>query len=144
MNEFKLKMIISFICVYLFVYTGKAFGQERTTLSLLANKEWIMQFPEKQNFSYKLTYDTHTQTYTFIYSDGGYVDKVPYYLSDEVASNFDSTKVGKCECGKYIITLITPKNEKKRVLVYEILDLSAVYLKVRSLSNNSILQFKVE
>lgn len=144
MNEFKLKMIISFISIYLLVYTGKAFGQEPTTLSLLTNKEWIMQFPEKQNFSYKLTYDTYIQVYTFIYSDGGYVDKVPYYLSDKVVSNFDSTKVGKCDCGKYIVTLITPKNEKKRVLVYEILELSNHNLILKSLNNNSILQFKVE
>ncbi|WP_303207159.1 hypothetical protein [Bacteroides oleiciplenus] len=144
MNEFKLKMIIPFISIYLLVYTGKAFGQEPTTLSLLTNKEWIMQFPEKQNFSYKLTYDTHIQAYTFIYSDGGYVDKVPYYLSDKVVSNFDSAKVGKCDCGKYIVTLITPKNEKKRVLVYEILELSNHNLILKSLNNNSVLQFKVE
>ena len=44
MNEFKLKMIISFICVYLFVYTGKAFGQERTTLSLWQIKNGLCSF----------------------------------------------------------------------------------------------------
>lgn len=127
------------------VSTKTILAQNQTVLNLLMNKEWVLQFPSKQNYTVKVTYNRCTETYVVASDKQKFEMKATYYLSNRIVDEFDSKKVGKCDNGKYIIFQKTSEDGKiKNLSILEILDLSAVYLKVRSLSNNSILQFKVE
>lgn len=145
MNNLNIKLSVLLICLLMFVYTEKTFGQNQTVLNLLMNKEWVLQLPSKQCYTVKVTYDKCTETYVVTSDKQKFEMKATYYLSDIIVNEFDSTKVGKCDNGKYIIFQKTSEDAKvKNISVLEILDLSAVNLKVKSLSNNSILQFKVE
>lgn len=145
MNKLNLKLVVLLISVFMLTYAEKTFSQDQTVLNSLMNRVWVLQFPSKQDYTVKVTYDKCVETYVMASDSQSFDMKATYYLSDKIVSEFDSTKVGKCYNGKYIILQKTSKDGKiKDFNVLEILELSAIDLKVKSLSNNSIIPFKVE
>lgn len=148
MDRLKTEMILSLIGICLFFCVENAFGQSKTTMELLINKEWVMQFPSKQSYSSKIIYDKNEEKSILTINNEEYPLISSYYLSNEFITKFDFTKVGKISNGKYIVTYRETVNKEgikcTAFQLYEIMNLNASNLVLKNMENNSILTYKCE
>ncbi len=148
MDRLKTEMILSLIGICLFFCVENTFGQSKTTMELLINKEWVMQFPSKQSYSSKMIYDSDEERSILIINNEEYPLISSYYLSNELITKFDFAKVGKTSNGKYIVTFRETVNKEgikcTALHIYEILNLNTSSLVLKNLENNSILTYKCE
>lgn len=135
-------VIIAIFCI------GNLSAQEKTIAGMLQEKEWVMQFPHKVEFSMEIKFIGNDYVGVFKFEGKEVEARSPYYLSDEVNWMFNEQKVGCTENGKYIIVNENRKNPKtgpyKEVIIYEILKLTETELQLKNLRNNSILSYKSE
>lgn len=141
-----LKVVISCFCVCLCMFIGidNTLAQNGSTVDSLNNnnKEWYMQFPSKKDYTATIIFSKTEYVQTFTYDGDIFEERFPYYLSDEIVSQFDSTKVGKPITGKYIVVNSKTIDPEKRDLdVYEILELTSSSMKLKKLSNNTVLPY---
>jgi len=136
--------LMKIICVCLFTFmgtigmTGQSYNQ-----SLLLQKEWKNQIPEKTFFTIYLFTNTEWVVKEFV-NNGVKTDiglERSYYLSDEIVDQFQPGCVGKNKRGKYIITLTKPKFGEERLEVYEILELTKTTLKTKHMRSGTILEY---
>lgn len=120
--------------------TNTAHVQNISTLDLLTGKEWTMQFPSKQSYTFKELYSKNEQNVIYTYNGEITETKVPFYLSDSIVPTFDSSKVGKIKNGKYIILHVDEKKKgvkRKVIKTYEIIKLTTTELILRNLNEST-------
>lgn len=131
------------------IYMRRFYFAQSTTIEMLGNaKVWRAQFPGKDKIIFEISFSKTEWTDQFTY-DGTIAKRKSYfYLSDQLVKEFDQTKVGTSDNGKYIIqNLINRKSGEKTLKVYEIVELTSSEMKLKDLSTYDIIfirQFKTE
>lgn len=123
-------------------------AQEKTTAELLQGKVWVMQFPDKVDFSFEVKFIANEYITIYTFEGKEYKTQDSCYLSNEEDCTFDKQKVGHLENGKYIIVNRVVKSPEKgsynKITIFEILKLTDTELQLKNLRNNSILPYKSE
>lgn len=144
MNNSKVIISCLSICFCMFIGVENALAQNKSTFDLLNNnnKEWYMQIPPEKKITGGIFFSKTECIKALTYNGERAEVRNPYYLSDEIVSQFDSTKVGKPIAGKYIVVNSATIDPEKRDLdVYEILELTSSSMKLKKLSNNTVLPY---
>ncbi len=132
-----------------FIYGQNCSVQSGSILDKLTEKTWFYQdrVARDQGFQMKIAYNCSLETYT---SGSQGKDNTsgnkPFYLSDQIETiQFDDSKVGKNQNGKYIISKTGGKAGTlgKGFTVLEIVKLTDTELQLRSLNNNYVSNFTV-
>lgn len=143
MKNYKLLLNLSSVLACLFICVSSIFAQS-TTIEMLGNaKVWRAQFPGKDKIIFEISFSKTEWTDQFTY-DGTIAKRKSYfYLSDQLVKEFDQTKVGTSDNGKYIIqNLINRKSGEKTLKVYEIVELTSSEMKLKDLSTYDIIFYK--
>ena len=150
MKAIQKKRLIAIIGVFMFVLmgTGRTFGQSYSQ-SMLINKEWVYQIPEKPSFYFTVSF-TNTEEIVALYVKGVKSDaeevKRSYYLSNEIVDTFRSDLIGKSKGGKYIVALNKPKIGEQRLELYEIIELTdtTLRIRIRGIQRDEIIELKAK
>lgn len=109
----------------------------------LYNKVWVIDLPEGKSYSTELTFNNGEYINCFVFNGKRYEIKYYFYLSN---SNdiYSATKALKASNnkGKYIVC----QNMNKSIdgENFEIIELTDNTLKIKNLSNNSVISCKVK
>jgi len=132
------------ICICLFIFMGNiGMAGQSYNQSLLLQKEWKNQIQGKTFATIYLFTSTEWIVKEFV-NNGVKTDiglERSYYLSDEIADQFQQDCIGKNKSGKYIIMLTKPKFEEEYLEVYEILKLTKTTLKTKHMRSGTILEY---
>jgi hypothetical protein len=115
-------------------------SQNSGSLDQLMNKKWKMHFISPKEYTATDFYTADTKTATFEFRGEKAELKYRYYLSDVIVNTFNEANVGKINNGRYIIAKNLSTGE---LHIYEIMEISNYYLKLRVLQNNSFIEFYV-
>lgn len=124
------------------------YAQSKSTLDMLVDKEWMIQFPSNDHPRQGFVFTTMQQIDFLVYR-GERIEKFnPFYLSDICETKFDSLKVGKSKEGKFIVVNSNVREGANsswhRVINnYVIVSLTGDSLVIRT-SNNSVIIFKCD
>jgi len=135
------------ICICLFVFMGVTQVQGQTyQQSLLLNKEWAHQMPNKTTFYFRTLFTDKEQIVKLVVEGVETGDEVrnSYYMSDTIVDNFQPDSVGKSTSGKYIVHLLKPKLVEEILELYEILELIETTLKTKHLRSGTVLEYVVK
>ncbi|MDR1347649.1 MAG: hypothetical protein LBJ63_04345 [Prevotellaceae bacterium] len=132
----KIKIILSLLL--LFVSLGlTAQSNNQTTLQKLINKDWVLihEVSGYESYVCKINYTTTKSVISVIHNgvtsyDEG--DDSDFYLSDQIETTFDYSKVGNVQNGKYIIEYIPDLNGESIFHVDEIITITDTYLEIKS------------
>ncbi len=133
-------LYITALLVILIIITSSAYGQSSTLDKLMA-KTWEYQYPAgyDNSTSVKTKYSCCIQTtilYGRIGGEYGTLDQ-SFYLSDNIETEFDDSKVGKNQNGRYLVVKGT--HEMLKISVFEILKLDVTEFKIKSVENSPII-----
>ena len=127
MRKFKIIAACIFFCIC--CATTIYAQQAKSTMDLLTQREWKITLEFNKDFHMEST-DTYTTTELVNKSKGTGTDefelRFKYYLSDEVETVFDSSKVGKILNGSYIIM----ENEFSNISIQKIVKISDSELEI--------------
>lgn len=137
--------IVSFLCaVSVSVSIIPTHAQEKSTLDKLINKEWVYVIPVngviKQGWVFS---DTIAKEF-FVTENYNFKKESPFYLAEQIETEFNPEKVGTAKNGKFIIYHDKRKRDGQyyyKDLSFEILELSEKHLTMKC-KNGSVLQFK--
>ncbi len=105
--------------------------------SFLLNKKWLMY--EKTDHKVICEY---SQKIIKHHVDSLFIGNEYYYLSDNIDTIFDMSKVGKYKKGKYIISkVVTAKNDN--LVVLEVIKAEGNELILRNIKQTWLLKYKV-
>jgi hypothetical protein len=140
------KQVISFIGILMLILMGtsRAYSQSYNQ-SLLINKKWKYQMPEK-TFYFSVLFTTKEEVVDLIVDGKKTGDEMNsfYYLSNKIVYTFQRDSVGISKSGKYIVVLRIPKFAKERVELYEILELTDTILKIKNLQSGKVTECNAE
>jgi hypothetical protein len=141
----KRKIKITVNLLLLFVSLGVfAQNNNQTTMQKLINKTWGVLSNNENYCMYKQVYTT-TKFNEYVICQGETTSGVAdFYLSNQVETTFDYSKVGSLNEGKYIISFVPEWNGYSYFNVYEIITLTDTYMELKSLKSNSIFKFNIQ
>lgn len=105
------------------------------TLDILKEKSWTLIFPSPKDYEYTMQFAKDTITACLIYEETIAL-KYEYYLSDNPATVFDSTRIGKNTSGQFII-----QRENNKMSVLKIVTLTPNYIKLQNMKDGNIMEF---
>ena len=137
------KQCITSIGILIFSWIGivGVYGQSYNQ-SLLVNKEWKFQMPEK-TFYFIHLFTEKEEVVKLLVDDIKTGDEIrsSYYLSDKIVDKFQPNSVGKSKKGKYIVVLRKGLIDGELLELYEIMELTEKTLKIKNLKNDSVTEF---
>jgi hypothetical protein len=140
-----MKRKITLSLLLMFVSLGlTAQSNNTTTMQKLINKDWLMTVSNPNDLSFKFRYTTTYLTEALTYQGKTTSDVSAFYLSNQIETTFDYSKVGNVTDGKYIISFIPERNGYSYFDVYEILVLTDVYMEIKSLKSYKTFKFNVQ
>jgi hypothetical protein len=130
------------ICLLLMFISFNAVAQI-TTLEKLMNETWVMIPVIPGDWSFRQNYTTTHINQTLIYN--GYTEyrACNFYLSNQIETTFDYSKVGNVQNGNYIITVVELFGESI-ISVFEILRLEDYYMDLKSIDSNAIFKYSAK
>jgi hypothetical protein len=130
------------ICSLLMFVSFNALAQSggQTTLQKLMDETWVMIFNNTGDWSFKQNYTT-TLINEALYYQGNTTSSIcNFYLSNQIETTFDYSKVGNVQNGKYIVTVDELFGESI-INVYEILRLEDYYMDLKSMKSGEIFNY---
>jgi hypothetical protein len=147
-----MKRKITILSLLLFVSIS-SFAQTSTTLQKLINKDWVY-IHENPGYEKYVWIERYTQTKQIttmktagditIYDEEDDMPDSDFYLSDQIETTFDYSKVGNVQNGKYIIWYIPEYDGESFFDVEEIITLTDTYLEVKSLESGETFRFSAQ
>ena len=104
-------------------FATASFAQNRTTLDYLTTPKWkTNEFAADGLSSATKVFSNTATTTTYVYADDGYVKEYVYqfYLSDNVETTFNVSKVGNVQYGEYIVARQNNTNEVSNYLILKL------------------------
>lgn len=132
---------VIFILFITMIGLANCYAQTNSTLNKLQG-EWIMLFPSEIEIEGTDRYTKEEYTVVVIVQGQRFEGVSPFYLSDEIEAKFDSTKVGKCNEGKYIVSNQKKKRTESYLQHYEIIELTDTFLVYKNLYNNTVSRYR--
>lgn len=122
--------------LFCLLFSMSLFSQNSTTtLSLLKGKKWEMLFPSEKQYKVSEIYSNDTIIHTFTFNGTNVRSFELFYLSDSVDYNFNPSRIGQYQNGRYIITKNTINNE---VFIYEIISISSGFVEFKNMANREL------
>ncbi|MDR1199149.1 MAG: hypothetical protein LBK94_09110 [Prevotellaceae bacterium] len=91
----------------LFLFMSYNAGAQQTIMQKLINKIWVLSWDnENDNYAYKQQYTSTQITKSVITNFGTTSVVADFYLSNQVETTFNYSKVGNATDGKYIISFL--------------------------------------
>ena len=123
-------------------------AQSSTTLQKLINKNWM--YIQKYTNSYeacqlKEVFTTTTlDVIAICRGEATASDPYSFYLSDQIETFFNHSKVGNVQNGKYIISYMPDYKGITLFEVDEIITITDTYLEIKSLRSGQTFRFNVQ
>ncbi|MDR2292600.1 MAG: hypothetical protein LBE11_03905 [Prevotellaceae bacterium] len=143
----KIKIKITLSLLLLFVSLGlTAQSNNQTTLQKLINKTWVLSWdnPTNVDYAYKQQYTSTQLTESVITPYGISSSVAAFYLSNQIETSFDYSKVGNITDGRYIISFLPDLDGRSYFHVDEIITITDIYLETKSLKSGSTFKFNVQ
>lgn len=138
-----MKNILKLLFLFCLSNVCSVYAQTTIDEAKLYDKVWVVDLPEGKSYSTELTFNNGEYTNCFIFEGKRYEIKYHFYLSN---SNdiYSATKASKASNnkGKYIVC--QNMNRSVDVENFEIIELTDSTLKIKNLSNNSVISCKVK
>jgi hypothetical protein len=138
----KRKIKITVCLLFMFVSFNSL--AQISTLEKLMNKTWVRIYDNQGDWSFKQNYTTTVLTETLYYQGKTITAESYFYLSDQIETTFDNSKVGNVTDGKYIISFIPEWDGNSYFKVWEIMIITETYLEIKSLKSGNILKFNIQ
>lgn len=134
----KKNVIFLLVVMCFLLFNTSLFAQEKgaSTLGLLQDKEWVMWFPSKKEYTLTDHFGSNTWLSVFSSKNENFEIKVTYCLSNSSDISISPSERKKLKTGKYIIS-----ENKGEIKAYEILKLTPDSLILKNLDNSSILTY---
>lgn len=144
MKTFNLKIVLLYTVLSL--VTNNVFSQNEHPIEMLQEKKWVWTNPSKK-ISLIMEFGQSKGSQSLVFNNEEHRYEMLYYLSDSIPVMFDKQKLGKTTRGKYLVQLLcTKENEKDYTIlkVLEIVELTSDSFKIKSLKNDTVLEYKAE
>ncbi|MDR1347648.1 MAG: hypothetical protein LBJ63_04340 [Prevotellaceae bacterium] len=141
----KIKILASLL--FLFGSLGlTAQSNNPTTMQKLINKTWVLSWDNEfnANYAYKQQYTSTQITESVITNFGTTSAVADFYLSNQIETTFNYSKVGNATDGQYIISLIPEMDGHSYFNVYEIIEITDTYLETKSLKSGQTFKFNIQ
>lgn len=127
--------IVSAILFSLLFSMSLSSQNSTTTLSLLKGKKWELLLPPEKQYRFTGVFSNDSLVSTYTYNGTNISSNALYYLSDSIDYNFDSTRIGQCQNGKYIVIKYIKSN---KVDIMEIISLSSIFAEFQDIANREL------
>ena len=118
-----------------FIY-GQSCAQSGSTLDKLTERTWLsIPAIPTPDFQIIYKYGCGTETCEMTYQGKERILVKPFYLSDRIETQFDKSKIGKIQNGKYIIAQRVGYDGIPHIEVFEIVTLTDTELQVKAPSS---------
>ena len=133
----KTKLLTLILFVMMSILT--VFAQtDSSVLSKLQGKRWRMDLVGDTSLVYYIQISTDSIKSTGIYNGVSASIREPFYLSDQIVSAFDNSKIGTAQNGRYMIVKVNSSNPLR---VFEIVELTENRLLLKNLMNSSLMKY---
>jgi hypothetical protein len=113
----------------------------QTTMQKLINNQWLIASNNEKECRLKHQYTTTQLIISVICQGKTTSDTADFYLSNQIETTFDYSKVGNVSDGKYIIFFIPERDGYSYFNVDEIIELDADFMQLKSLKSNFVFRF---
>lgn len=127
-----------FFAIFTIVFASVCQAQTASSvLSKLVEKVWTYRFQSDKDYPIiEMRFSATEQNIYYSSEKWEKGEKHPFYLSDDIVTTFDESKIGNVSDGKYIVTKETSKDQDV-VYCYEIIELSSSTLTFRRIANGT-------
>jgi hypothetical protein len=116
----------------------------QTIMQKLINKTWSLLSNNENYCMLKHQYTTTHLTISVICQEKITSGTADFYLSNQIETTFDYSKVGNITDGKYIISFIPERNGYSYFDVDEIITITDTYLETKSLKSGAIFKYNAQ
>ncbi|MDR1347650.1 MAG: hypothetical protein LBJ63_04350 [Prevotellaceae bacterium] len=136
----KIKIMVSL----LFLFMSYNAGAQQTTMQKLINKTWTLVSNNANECLYKHQYTATQLIESVVCQEKTTSGNADFYLSNQIETTFDYSKVGNVTDGKYIISFVPEMNGHSYFNVDEIIEITDTYFELKSLKSNFVFKFHAQ